>query len=304
MRKGRSSRRGRVSRPLIASAKPPAAEAHAGEVAPSPRRVLSVPPEGPPPAESDAPPPVAAKTLALGSSADPAPRMPSQRRAGSDPAIDEKFFSEGDLSVHLERPPTEEAITVQDKVKRKADPQVVERRARFARYVKWAVGGAGVLCLLALGRTAFVGRSNVPPPVAKIAVEPTANAEPAVKAAEPVAKPAETTEPPAASAASAEPVASATAEPVASTAPSAAPTGDAKAEKATARKSLEHGKLPLAIEAGERAVALDPTDGEAWLILGAAYQEKGALADARRAYASCVKEGKTGPRAECAKMLR
>ena len=49
---------------------------------------------------------------------------------------------------------------------------------------------------------------------------------------------------------------------------------------------------------------LDATDAEAWLILGAAYQEKGNIAEARRAYASCVKEGKTGPRTECAKMLR
>jgi Flp pilus assembly protein TadD len=89
----------------------------------------------------------------------------------------------------------------------------------------------------------------------------------------------------------------------AATAPGA-PTGNAKEEKAKARTFLERRKLAEAIEAGERSVALDPTDAEAWLILGAAYQEKGKNAEARRAYASCVKEGKNGPRNECMNMLR
>ena len=51
-------------------------------------------------------------------------------------------------------------------------------------------------------------------------------------------------------------------------------------------------------------MALDPTDGEAWLLLGAAYQEKGLNAEARRAFTSCLKEGKRGPMGECRAMLR
>jgi Flp pilus assembly protein TadD len=62
--------------------------------------------------------------------------------------------------------------------------------------------------------------------------------------------------------------------------------------------------LGAAIEAGERSVQLDPTDGEAWLILGAAYQTKGDAKEARRCYKSCVEQGKRGPRNECAAMLR
>jgi hypothetical protein len=78
----------------------------------------------------------------------------------------------------------------------------------------------------------------------------------------------------------------------------------AKKEKTTSRVALERGKLADAIAAGERAVALDPTDGESWLILGAAYQTKGNAKDARRCYKACVEQGKRGPRGECGAMLR
>ena len=71
-----------------------------------------------------------------------------------------------------------------------------------------------------------------------------------------------------------------------------------------ARQALESGRTGVAIEAGERSVALDPTDGETWLLLGAAYQEKGRAADARKAFTSCIKEGKKGPIGECRAMLR
>jgi tetratricopeptide (TPR) repeat protein len=75
-------------------------------------------------------------------------------------------------------------------------------------------------------------------------------------------------------------------------------------EKTASRIALERGRLGAAIEAGERSVALDPTDGEAWLILGAAYQEKGNSKDARRCYKACIEQGKRGPKNECAAMLR
>jgi tetratricopeptide (TPR) repeat protein len=230
--------------------------------------------------------------------------------SSSDISVDDhEFFSEGDLAVHTapEHHP-DEALTIADKAKLRAAPDVVERRARFVRYTKWAVGGAALVCLAALGRAAFSHPESPAPPPARSAI-----------VAEPVAapKPPEPVETTVAPTPAPEPAASASIEPVPSAAPlAAAPSSSAPAEvgegsslsaveeKKNARHLLERRKLDDAVAAGERSVALDPTDGEAWLILGAAYQEKGNLTDARRAYAACLKEGKTGPRTECAKMLR
>ena len=86
-----------------------------------------------------------------------------------------------------------------------------------------------------------------------------------------------------------------------------APAPDPKAaakEKAASRNALEWGKVKDSIEAGERSVALDPTDGEAWLILGAAYQQKGDGKEARRCFKACLDQGKRGPKGECSAMLR
>jgi Flp pilus assembly protein TadD len=91
----------------------------------------------------------------------------------------------------------------------------------------------------------------------------------------------------------------AAADPEAPTDPAAA-----KEEKKAARRALESGNLNGAIEAGERAVAHDPADGDSWLLLGAAYQEKGRAAEARKAFTSCIKEGKRGAIGECRAMLR
>ena len=250
----------------------------------------------------------------------------------------EEFFSEADVSRHLaaESVDATEALTVPDKMKRKAEPAVVERRARFARYVKWAVAGATIVCLVAVARTSMTSKAPSPPAPVPAAQPASVPEQAAPKAAEPAASPAATAAPTtentaseATTAASATETAatetaatessatessatessatesSATETAATSAESSAAPvTGDAKEEKQKARRLLERRKVAEAIEAGERAVALDPTDGEAWLILGAAYQEKGNIAAARRAYAACLKEGKTGPRHECAKMLR
>ena len=75
-------------------------------------------------------------------------------------------------------------------------------------------------------------------------------------------------------------------------------------EKEDARKSLERGKLKDASEAGQRSVALDPTDADAWLILGSAEQELGHAKSARDAFTQCTKQAKTGPVRECGLMLR
>ena len=75
-------------------------------------------------------------------------------------------------------------------------------------------------------------------------------------------------------------------------------------EKNAAQAALERGKIAASIAAGERSVAVDPTDGEAWLILGAAYQAQGNATEAHRCYSACIQKGNRGPRRECAAMLR
>jgi tetratricopeptide (TPR) repeat protein len=224
---------------------------------------------------------------------------------------DEPFFARADEHVARQGQAEQDLDSwAQEKVKQKSRPEVIERRARFARYVKWAVGGAAVLCLAAGIRTSMslahsadgassVGRGAAVQAVA-VQVQPSLPAEPAkpevAEAPAPVAeaKPAETAAAPEAT-------------PPAAEEPAAPSERDPKAAleaKKESQRALERGKTDDAIEAGKRSVALDPEDGEAWLILGAAYQEKGQLHDAHAAYKSCLSEGKRGPKGECAAMLR
>ena len=85
--------------------------------------------------------------------------------------------------------------------------------------------------------------------------------------------------------------------------PAPDPRAAAKQKRAS-QLALEQGRTAASIEAGEHAVQLDPSDADAWLILGAAYQQKGALAEARRCYKACVQRGRRGDRRECVAMLR
>ncbi|HEX4446481.1 MAG TPA: hypothetical protein VH044_07095 [Polyangiaceae bacterium] len=85
-----------------------------------------------------------------------------------------------------------------------------------------------------------------------------------------------------------------------------AQAGDARALEAkhASQVALEKGRTADAIEAGERSVALDPADAEAWLILGAAYDQRGAYARGRASFKNCVDLATRGPRGECAALLR
>ena len=82
-----------------------------------------------------------------------------------------------------------------------------------------------------------------------------------------------------------------------------APTKTAVQEREDARRALEKGKYRDAASAAERAATLDPSDAEAWLILGAARQELGQAALAHAAFKSCVQTAKHGPIGECRAML-
>ena len=86
--------------------------------------------------------------------------------------------------------------------------------------------------------------------------------------------------------------------------PPAAPDPHAAEAKRAAQAALEKGRTAQAIEAGERSVDLDPTDAEAWLILGAAYDQRGTYAKARACFQRCVDEATHGPKGECAALLR
>ncbi len=79
---------------------------------------------------------------------------------------------------------------------------------------------------------------------------------------------------------------------------------DVTGAKREALAALDAWRLTDAIGAGERAVGFDPHDGEAWLILGAAYQVSGRADQARRCYQTCVQQGRQDPGGECGAMLR
>ena len=156
----------------------------------------------------------------------------------------------------------------------------------------------------------------VVPPATAADDLPVASAAPAAASGAPSGAPAASGAPVASAAPAdskgwvAEPAAPGSAAAAAPGAPPAAgaePTADDKKsaalEKRACQTSLDQGAFAKAIAAGEHSVALDPTDGEAWLLLGAAYQSIGKGAEAHRTFASCVAEGKRGPVNECRAML-
>jgi hypothetical protein len=196
-------------------------------------------------------------------------------------------------------------------------PEAKRRRARFAKYVGGAVGASLILCAAAVVKTSFapgpgaeiakVAPASPAPEIATVAAASRAPEIAAVAAASPtpevaavasqVVAPSPPTPAPAASA-------------VEGTAPAPSTTAVAPAgagatkEREASRFALERGDLGAAIAAGERSVTLDPTDGEAWLVLGAAYQARGDLTQAKRCYRACVDQGRRGPKAECRAMAQ
>ena len=199
------------------------------------------------------------------------------------------------------------------------------RRSEFSRYVKMAVSiGLGVLLVAGVRKTVLqpeqevlaTGPIVVPAlvtPEDKVAAAPKAE-EPALAAPVAVAPVAEAkvepvkghepanTESARVAQASQAPVPQTQPSPVAAVAPDKG-TKTALEEKRDAQRALDRGNNGAAIQAALRSVGVDPTDGEAWLILGAAYQTQGKIALARGAFSSCIKQAKRGPIAECRAML-
>jgi hypothetical protein len=258
--------------------------------------------------------------------------------------LDERFFSEGiqaDGEVFARkqssmRPPEPEE-EIDPKLLLKMHPDVRARRAKFAPIVKWVVLGAVLLGLgglvkhkIAQGDQETAARemaeyaathapasttrednpATAPAPAVMPGVQGAASGEAPVPSALPkptegLAAPAEGTEVheapvPAVGSSAVAAVASVSPPPEAES----APAKTAAQEKRDCQVFLDRGAFGKAVEAGQRSVAVDPSDGEAWLLLGAAYQSLGRAGDAKRSFSACLKQGKKGPLAECKAMLQ
>jgi hypothetical protein len=191
------------------------------------------------------------------------------------------------------------------------------RRRELSKYVIGAVSASLVLCVAAGTKIALVQLRHDPdlerdplPVTARLASLSSGG----LNAMSPAPRPLETNPPrpppPIASASAPTEPDPASAAPVVTHPPDEAAKGpanhtqDAVRLREHSRSALERGSLKSSIEAGEQSVDLDPTDSEAWLILGAAYQQMGSLGEARRCFRSCVVKGKGASRSECAAMLQ
>ena len=261
--------------------------------------------------------------------------------AAGEAVDDEPFFSRPSSPDAFAEPEVDEEPDElrQERILRES-PEVRARVAKARRMVFGFVGACAVLMLGGFGAKAFEGGKKGETAEAKAESKPVALAEAAkpekpsfavnsLAATNPLAEATKPAEPkPAEAAKPAEPPVAEAAKPAESAKPAEAPkapeaapeaakpaesakpadpstpTKTALEEKKDCQRALDRGKAKDAIAAGERSVALDPTDGEAWLLLGAAYQESGKGGEARRCYTACIKEGKRGPKGECAAMLR
>ena len=232
------------------------------------------------------------------------------------------FFAAGENVHHDHRPSHSGAsgsfAALDPRHAQKMTAEAHARRAHLSRYVKAAVGLAAALLALGLvfnamrakpadepAKAAVVQHApDLPPPAPTEAPPPPNDVPPPSTAASTIAPPEPSVSAAAVQTDAAPAAASATAPAAsASTDVVAAPTKTAAQEKATAKAALESGSFGMAIAAGERSVALDGGDGEAWLLLGAAYDSLGNKTQARRCYNACVARAKRGPVDECRQML-
>lgn len=230
--------------------------------------------------------------------------VPVVEAAPAEASFDEHaadFFGAGDQSpvlAHLDLDDDAEASARAEAVARAA-----ARRRSLARPVLGVVLVSLLLCVAGFVRSVAKGTStNVFPPAAVLG-ETTGAVPLAIPGASSAvianAEPPSGAVPPASSETPPSAEARVNAAPVNAAAPTAAPN-PARALREEARAALERGAGAAAISAGQRSVAVDPTDAEAWLILGAAYQQAGQEAAAQAAFASCARLAKRGPVGECA----
>jgi hypothetical protein len=221
----------------------------------------------------------------------PMVRDPAPTREHAPPdEITERFFAEPPQGATPEPP----AVVETGERRGPAEPAAIRARRRYLmRYVAGAVSlaaliGVGAIVRVTSARGALRASMSNASAAALPAVAPPAD-DPAVTA--PEADPAPT------------PAPADSADEVAADNPEPDPQSALEAKKQSLHE-LELAHLAAATEAGERSVSLDPTDADAWRILGAAYQKRGAYADARRCFASCSKLATRGDRFECSALLR
>jgi tetratricopeptide (TPR) repeat protein len=248
--------------------------------------------------------------------------VPVVREAGVADDLADRFF-ESAAELHAPEPP----VLAEPSPRRVAiDSAAVRARRRYlTRYVAGAVSVAGIIGLAAIVRmtTARDANAAASPWRGTFALAASLPASPAEQAAPdtPVATPAPSVADPSVAAAAPganDPTAGSGAtgdaplaqDPAGAPADEPAPEIAAQASlsaadaKRDAQRAIDRGLIADAIEAGEQSVALDPTDADAWLVLGAAYQMKGRYADARHCFASCADQARRGPRWECRALLR
>jgi hypothetical protein len=225
----------------------------------------------------------------------------SPRDKGERPSRDrldshaEGFFAQGEAGL----PPVHEDVL---------PPSIFspERRAALFTYL-----GIALALVVVVAAFVFMRSESTPQPtVTALPPDPLAVPSSSLPPIPPIPQPsavASNATPPAAGSASAAVAAASSAAPASSASAAAtpeAPTKSAAEEKTEAQKALDHGKTKDAIEAAARSTALDPTDADAWLLLGAANMELGKTGDARAAFSACSKQATRGQIAECRSMLR
>jgi hypothetical protein len=285
------------------------------------------PVEAAPPAEpvrvSEPPAPVSARTPSMRPSA-----PPISMKEDPAPEPTEAEREEREENDFFERPSREDLASLahgdddahEPPLPPKMAPHAIARRAQYRKYVNAVMAICGGVLALGVVSTAVrraggdesTASAGVPQsaPVKPTPVEPPATAAAVLPSPPP---PPENKEkmleavPPPPPEKPAEPEPAPAAEKAPEKAAEVVPEKSGKTaleEKRDAQRLLERAKWQDSIAAAERSVALDPSDGEAWLLLGAAYQSAGKPMDARRAFTSCLKEGKKGPISECRAMLR
>ena len=221
---------------------------------------------------------------------------------------DDRFFEAGDKVRHSSGL-SGSFDAVDPAHARKMTAEAKARRAHLTRYVKGAVIAAAAILALALV-VSKLRTKNEPAPAVQVTHAPDPTPPPPIPSPTqdspppPLDMDTQDTPPPEPSASAAASAATAdTAAVPSASASTEKPAKTAGQEKADAKALLEREAYGAAVAAGERSVALDSGDGEAWLILGAAYQGMGNAGQAKRCYAACTKQ-KRGPIADCQQMLQ
>ena len=242
-----------------------------------------------------------------------APKAEAKRPTGDevdDSSISAEFFRrEGDslppmVDAHGEHEDHDEAGGAHPML----SAATIARRARLRRVVAGVVAFAAVITLAVVGKTLAASKqpaTSMPmkPPVmqeAKVEPKPEEKAPPAPEksvAAAPVEAPKASAE-----VAKVEPDPKADVKPVEEPKKVEASGGDVKALTKEAESFLNRGNRKDAMAKAREAIAADPSEAMAYLLLGSALQDSGKWKDGIEAYSECVRNATKGPVSECRQM--